>query len=63
MRKEFDANLSLQPMDRKPCKPCKPEAIEHYRPGGEWALVIWCAGVIAGGALLGFLAGVVSAYL
>lgn len=60
MRNEFEANLSLAPMDRKPCKP---QPIEHYRPGGEWIAVRWCAGVIAGGALIGFAAGLVSRYL
>lgn len=60
MRNEHDANLSLVPLESKPCRP---EAIEHYRPGGEWIAVRWCAGVIAGGALIGFLAGLVSAYL
>ena len=57
---EHDANLSLVPMDRKPCTP---EAVEHYRPGGGLVLVKWCAGVVIGGALLGFVAGVLSAYL
>lgn len=60
MRNEYEANLSLQPLDRKPCKP---EAIEHYRPGGEWLAVRWVVGVIAAGAFIGFVAGVVSHYL
>lgn len=60
MKNEFDANLSLQPMDREPCRA---EAIEHYRPSGERVVVSWCLGVIASGALIGFLAGVLSAYL
>lgn len=60
MKSEHDANLSLQPINRKPCRS---EAIEHYRPGGEWIAVRWCLGVIASGALIGFVAGVLSAYL
>lgn len=61
MRNEDEANLSLQPMmDRKPCRA---EAIEHYRPGGEWVSVRWVVGVIAAGAFIGFAAGVLSAYL
>lgn len=60
MRNEHDANLSLVPMERKPCRA---EAVEHYRPGGEWVAVKWCVGVIAGGALIGFIAGLVSAYM
>lgn len=60
MRNEYEVNLSLQPLDRKPCRP---EAIEHYRPGGEWIAVKWCVCVIAGGALIGFVAGLVSHYL
>jgi hypothetical protein len=56
---EHDANLSLQPVDRKPIEP---RAIEHYRPGGGRVLVKWCAGVVAAGALLGFVAGALSAW-
>ena len=59
MRNEYEANLSLQPMDRKPCAP---EAIEHYRPGGEWIAIRWVVSIVAGGALIGFVAGVLSAY-
>ena len=57
---EYEANLSLQPVDRKSCTP---EAIEHYRPGGALVLVKWCAGVVVAGALIGFVAGVLSSYL
>lgn len=60
MRNEYDANIALQAAKHKPCRA---EAIEHYRPSGEWSSMLWCAGVIAGGALVGFLAGLVSAYL
>jgi hypothetical protein len=60
MRNEYEANLSLQPMTRKPIEP---RAVEHYRPGGGLVLIRWCAGVVAGGTLIGFVAGFVSNYL
>lgn len=62
MRNEYEANLSLQPMDRKPCRP---EAIEHYsKPSdGAWTLFRWAFGVVVAGAAIGFLAGFLSAVL